>query len=1149
MKTFSRSFLSFALALAATSLLLPLNIHAQWTTVPLGGGGFVTGLISNPTGSEIYCRTDVGGAFRWVAATGAWVSITDKIVPTSTPGASSPGGGGRAGIGSIAMDPSNSNTLYVALNSPSGIYVSTNKGATWSVINTSIGVDANHPFSRSFGERLAIDPNNPAIVWYGSVTQGLMKGVNSGGTWTWTQVSATSVPLGDAGTGVTFVACDKNNGNTIVYAGVYTGESTEGGIYRLSGSTWSKVPGVAFSNPVRGQVTSNGILYATGYGMVAKMARGGSLTSVTPQASINYRAVAVNPADATGNIVYVSEAAPGTSRIWRSTNGGTSWAMQGSNQFNNNLTIPASEPDGTPCLTGYWLGNTSSLLINPSNSNELWAADFFGVARTQNAQLMGGTTAGTQPIWYRLQKGQEETVLEVVKNAPTGHRLMVGYADVGGFYYDDLTARPYGKTGGSFYNPYSANTTSLDFCESNHATWARAWYGNAGNGTGAYSRDHGGSWLIFGQIAGSTLVGGPAAWATWDLTTYLATQKAKGATTVTLIVASDNMSNLSGSSESFDSKEATDSALRPKLVINGTTSIYPTADSTVIGTSWGVGTNYGGDKTLGISHAYTSSTANDRQIYLKFDLSGAASITSASLQMHRVTSPTSPSRPVGIFGCANTSWEESTITWNNRPLAYANGNATRNPFADPKYKTAAGAILQGGRIAVSSTNDSTMVWMPFGNSTVPHYSNDRGVSWLPCVGLPANVNRLAGKSNPSYEIQQLTADRVNGQFYITQLSSGGGSHTVFRSTNGGANWTAAGPIPAGTYNIYRTQIAAAPAANDVWFCDDGVTTRTNGGLWRSTNGGTSWTKTASLTAVRQVSFGKAASGSGYTVFMNGYKSGLQGVYQSDNLGATWTRLADVPTVNSIVSLAGDRQNYGKVFIGTGGRGLFGYLPTPPSIQTQPATRSAAQGSNSSFTIAASGSGTLTYQWRFNGANLPGATDATLILNNVQPAQDGSYTCLVSNTDGSVLSSAALLFVQQTFAQWAATKGLSGAGSGFGDDADVDALSNGLEFFLNLHPLAVPTASEQANALPHGGMETAGATRYLTLTYRQSARALTSSALLQVSPTLAPGSWENVTPDITEQLGPDPQTGDPRLHVKVAVGALEHHKFLRMQLLP
>lgn len=890
-----------------------------WAQIPLGGGGFVTGLASNLTGSSIYCRTDVGGAFRWVptgdaAGNGAWVSITDTMVPYNTAGANS-----LMGVESLATDPNYPDRIYLACGDK--IWLSENQGDTWTSISGVIEMEPNGGY-RSNGERLAVDPNNSNIVWYGSRWDGLYRGDKTSGSWVWNQVTTTSVPVGANG-GITFVVCDPNNGSTILYAGV--NDSTSGGVYRSTdGINWSKVAVASGSLavPARAQISSNGTLYVTaGTAGAFKLLRGaGSFTQMSSlPAGLNYRGVAVNPSDATGQTVYIASAS--SASISRSIDGGATWSTQAS------ITQARQEPDGTPCLTGSWFGNTSSLLINPANANELWAGDFYGVVRTRNAHQLG-----TSATWNTLQKGQEETVVEALKNAPAGPKLLTALADVSGFRYNDLTARPTGAGGNAFSNPGGANTTSLDFCESDPNVWVRTYYGNSGNGSGAYSRDGGATWIVFGQVATQTVATGTTGWINWDLTHYLKTQQAKGVSKLTLILASDNTPGFSTAALNFHSKEAADTALRPKLVINGATPLTHEADSFVYGAASTTATNYGNSPTLGVSHAYTTNITNDRHIYLRFDLTGAPAITSATLQLC-LSAAAGNQYPVGVFACSNITWIEGNggadgtpsgeLTWANRPLPYANSAAGRNPFAEPRYRTAAGVSLQGGRAVVSSTAPDRMVWMPFGTATVPHYSNDRGVTWSPCSGLPANVNRLAGKSNPSYLIHQIASDRVNGQFYIAQLSSGGGGHTAYRSLDGGATWTAGTQLIAGTYNIYRAQIVAAPAANDVWFSDDGVNNTAAGGLWRSTNGGTSWSKILSgtISSVRQVSFGKAASGSGYTVFINGYKGGVRGIYRSDDYGVTWTKLTD-PAIINIESLAGDRQTYGRVFIGTGGRGAF-----------------------------------------------------------------------------------------------------------------------------------------------------------------------------------------------------------------------------------
>jgi sugar lactone lactonase YvrE len=83
---------------------------------------------------------------------------------------------------------------------------------------------------------------------------------------------------------------------------------------------------------------------------------------------------------------------------------------------------------------------------------------------------------------------------------------------------------------------------------------------------------------------------------------------------------------------------------------------------------------------------------------------------------------------------------------------------------------------------------------------------------------------------------------------------------------------------------------------------------------------------------------------------------------------------------------------------------------PPTITTQPVSRSVAAGVGTTFSVSAIGTGTLSYQWRKDGAPIAGATSATLTLNGTQPGDAGSYTVVVSGIAGSVTSSSATLTI-------------------------------------------------------------------------------------------------------------------------------------------
>jgi hypothetical protein len=84
--------------------------------------------------------------------------------------------------------------------------------------------------------------------------------------------------------------------------------------------------------------------------------------------------------------------------------------------------------------------------------------------------------------------------------------------------------------------------------------------------------------------------------------------------------------------------------------------------------------------------------------------------------------------------------------------------------------------------------------------------------------------------------------------------------------------------------------------------------------------------------------------------------------------------------------------------------------SPPVITTQPQSQTNNAGANVTFNVAASSASPLTYQWRFNGGKIGGATSASLTLTNIQSGDAGGYSCVVSNASGSVTSLVATLTV-------------------------------------------------------------------------------------------------------------------------------------------
>lgn len=118
----------------------------------------------------------------------------------------------------------------------------------------------------------------------------------------------------------------------------------------------------------------------------------------------------------------------------------------------------------------------------------------------------------------------------------------------------------------------------------------------------------------------------------------------------------------------------------------------------------------------------------------------------------------------------------------------------------------------------------------------------------------------------------------------------------------------------------------------------------------------------------------------------------------------------VPSVkfatNGVGSLSGSARMYSDAI-------KFVYVPPPPSaplIATQPQSQTINQGNTVAFTVVASGTAPLTYQWKHAGTNLAGATDSSFTKVNVQPSDAGTYTVGITNSVGSTNGANATLTV-------------------------------------------------------------------------------------------------------------------------------------------
>src|SRR5207245_1442004 len=111
------------------------------------------------------------------------------------------------------------------------------------------------------------------------------------------------------------------------------------------------------------------------------------------------------------------------------------------------------------------------------------------------------------------------------------------------------------------------------------------------------------------------------------------------------------------------------------------------------------------------------------------------------------------------------------------------------------------------------------------------------------------------------------------------------------------------------------------------------------------------------------------------------------------------------------------------------------LDQSPIILTQPQNQTVFVGETANFSMVASGTPPLNYQWQFNGSNIDGATSSSLAVTNAQLNQAGNYSGLVSNSFGFLPSSNATLTVNQPTCT-SAPSGLVSWWPGNGDAQDI-----------------------------------------------------------------------------------------------------------------
>ena len=146
---------------------------------------------------------------------------------------------------------------------------------------------------------------------------------------------------------------------------------------------------------------------------------------------------------------------------------------------------------------------------------------------------------------------------------------------------------------------------------------------------------------------------------------------------------------------------------------------------------------------------------------------------------------------------------------------------------------------------------------------------------------------------------------------------------------------------------------------------------------------------------------------------SGSNSGISWSYSTVSGTCTFTgifNLADGPTEFNGFAIASRGNNWVLQDVEVRSNVGISLVPEAPAITRQPGSQSLVWGTNTILSVAASGSHPMTYQWKRDGSDLPGATTNFLELNSVTDVDAGDYTVVVSNGVSSITSAAAVVQV-------------------------------------------------------------------------------------------------------------------------------------------
>ncbi len=397
-----------------------LTANYSWDPIRVGNGGWATGIDIHPSGSPIYFRSDVGGAYRLNDAGTEWIQVvTEFSMPAEEVNHNAEiwNANTYGGVLSIVSAPSDADRAYMVFQTtvpiPSDevgcVFSSVDQGNTWTKTNLcEVYVGANDE-GRTTGERLAVDPENSDNVFFGTQSDGLWYTRDGGDNWN--QINPSVIPSGNDGYGVTNIIFDTSGGMTNGLTNNLYATVNGTGIYfsNDTGLTWSRIdnrpngPTLSTGHHMEEAIVNTaGTLYVTADYQIMRY-QNGTWTALAPFENY-FTGIAIDPFNE--NRIYVSQE---NGQCLRSTDGGQNWT-----ELLQDVT--ATDVDWVNEYDNRGWISIGELLFDPATEGKLWLAQGFGIVNTTDI-------SDEEIMWESINTGTEALVSNDIIVPPNGNIL------------------------------------------------------------------------------------------------------------------------------------------------------------------------------------------------------------------------------------------------------------------------------------------------------------------------------------------------------------------------------------------------------------------------------------------------------------------------------------------------------------------------------------------------------------------------------------------------------------------------------------------------------------------------------------------------------------------------------------------------------